>query len=272
MPGCTIRSSNVVPDHKGECMVSPLEYETLGMVGANCDIGDLDAIARINRAMNEMGIDTIDGGGALAIAMEAGVIPWGDAERCVQVVEGIADGEPLSLLIGSGGVTTAKVLGVERIPAVKGQIMSAYDPRSVKGLGVTYATSPQGADHTCGSTARGKMDHHSAAGQVEASRGVQVNVTIYDYIGLCMFAAPGVGQERQVLCDLLYGRFGWQMMPEDLLELSRQTIRDEKEFNRRAGFTEADDRIPDFFREEVNPATGTTWDIPDADLQLVYNF
>ncbi len=272
MPGCTIRSSNVVPDHKGECLVSPLEYETLGMVGANCGIGDLDQIAAINRACNEMGVDTIDVGGALAIAMEAGVIAWGDGERCRQVVERIASGDLLGRLIGSGGVMTAKVLGVERIPAVKGQIMSAYDPRAVKGLGVTYATSPQGADHTCGTTARRQMNHHSAEGQVEASRAVQVNVTIYDNTGLCMFAAPGVGEERQVICDLLKGRYGWELTPEDLLAQARQTILDEREFNRRAGFSEAHDKLPDWFREEENPASGTVWDIPDAELQLAHRF
>jgi len=241
-------------------------------VGANCDIGDIDAISWINRACNEMGVDTIDVGGALAIAMEAGVIPWGDGQRCRAVVEGIATGDLLGRLIGSGGVTTAKVLGVERIPAVKGQIMSACDPRSVKGLGVTYATSPQGADHTCGTTARRAMNHHAAEGQVEASRAVQVNVAIYDNTGLCMFAAPGVGEERQVICDLLKGRFGWELVPEDLLQQSRETILAEREFNRLAGFGAAHDKLPDWFREEVNPASGTTWDIPDAELQTVYNF
>ena len=75
-----------------------------------------------------------------------------------------------------------------------------------------------------------------------------------------------------MICDMLRGRYGWQLEPADLLELARQTIRDEKEFNRQAGFTPAHDKLPDFFRDEVNPATGTTWDVTDAELQTVHNF
>ena len=95
-------------------------------------------------------LDTIEVGAAAGVAMEAGRIPWGDGARVLELLESIRKDDPLGLLIGNGCAVTGKALGVRRIPAVKGQSLSAYDPRVLKGTGVTYATCPMGADHTAG--------------------------------------------------------------------------------------------------------------------------
>ena len=75
---------------------------------------------------------------------------FGDAEGAIKLDQGSRQGTPLGRILGSGAAVTGKVFGVERVPVVKGQAMPAYDPRAVQGIGVTYATSPMGADHTAG--------------------------------------------------------------------------------------------------------------------------
>ena len=170
MATCVIQCSNVYPDAAGRRLVAPMEYETLGMCGSNLGIGDPDAVARINRLCNELGLDTIEVGAALGVAAEAGVWAFGDAERAIALVEEIGQGTVLGRLLGQGCYIVGRTLGVRRIPAVKRQAISAYDPRAVKGTGVTYATSPMGGDHTVGLTVFAPVDHHDRQGQVALSR------------------------------------------------------------------------------------------------------
>lgn len=174
MAGCTIRCSNIFGGEDGKAIVSPLEYETIGLMGSNLEIDDLDAIARMNWEVNDIGLDTIDVGAALGVAAEAGLLQFGDSQRALELIGEIRQGTPLGRLLGSGVATTGKVLGVKRIPAIKGQAISAYDPRTIKGTGVTYLTSPQGADHTAGLTIRAKVDHLDPKGQAKLSRTTQV--------------------------------------------------------------------------------------------------
>src|SRR4030042_2767940 len=150
MPGCTIRCSNNYADANGQSIVSPLESETIGLMGSNLGISNLDVIARLNWMVNDLGLDSIEIGASLGVAAMAGLMDFGDGERAIQLIDEIRQNTPLGRLLGSGSTITGKVLGVEQVPAVKGQAMSAYEPRAIKGTGVTYATSPQGADHTSG--------------------------------------------------------------------------------------------------------------------------
>jgi aldehyde:ferredoxin oxidoreductase len=190
MDGCIISCSNVYTDDKGELIVSGIEYETIALIGANCLIGDLDMVARINRACNDMGVDTMDVGGALAVAMEAGLIPWGDGEAALKLVEEIAQGTDNGRMIGSGVKITGDKLGVRRVPQVKGQCLSGYDPRILKGTGVTFATSPQGADHTAGIVLPGPHDPEyvpvASTGQAVKSKFMQSWMAAVDTLGLCM--------------------------------------------------------------------------------------
>jgi len=265
MPGCLIRCSNVYPGKDGRALVSPLEYETIAMVGANCGIDDLDAIARINHLCNDYGVDTIEVGCALGVAMEAGIIAFGDAGAAVEAVEEIGKGTHLGRILASGVVTAGRVFGVSRVPAVKGQGMPAYDPRSIKGLGVTYATSPMGADHTAGTTVRAKLRHTEKEGQARASRDAQLGVTMLDSLGLCMMLGMAL-KDRSVLAGLVSDRFGIETTLEELMGIAGETLSLEREFNRRAGITGVQDRLPEFFYHEVNPASGAVFDIYDEEL------
>ncbi len=272
MRGCTIQCSNVYGDEQGQSIVSPLEYETIGLMGSNLGIQDLDTVARLNYAANDLGLDSIEIGAALGVAADAGLLAFGDGQRALELVEEIRAGTALGRLLGSGATTTGKVLGVERIPAVKGQAISAYDPRAIKGTGVTYATSPQGADHTCGLTIRAKVRHTDPAGQADLSRTAQINMAGYDTLGACIFAGFGFAAAPETIRDLLNARYGWQVGADILQVLGRETLKLEREFNRRAGFTAAHDRLPEWMTREPLPPTGAVFDVAEEDLDNLFNW
>ena len=272
MAGCTIRSSNVYGGPDGKMLVSPLEYETIGLMGPNLGINDVDTIARLNWEVNNLGLDTIEIGCALGVAAEAGLMAWGDGERALELVGEIRRGTPLGRLLGSGAATTGKVLGIERVPVAKGQAMSAYDPRAIKGTGVTYATSPQGGDHTCGLTIRAKVDHLDPNVQVAVSRNTQINMAGYDTLGACIFAGFGFSTNFPVIADLLNSRYGWQVGSDILGVLGRETLKLEREFNARAGFTRADDRLPEWMTREPLPPHNAVFDVPDEELDKIYDW
>ena len=269
MPGCIIRSSNIYVDAGGKPIVRSLEYETMVMFGSNCGIDSLDELAEINRLCNDIGVDSIDLGGAVGIAMEANVIPYGDAAAVKKALAEIGADTLLGKILGQGGAVTGKVLGVRRIPAVKGQVMAAYEPRAIKGHGVTFATSTMGADHTAGFTIREGLDSHERRGQVEASGRMQVNGMIYDSLGVCLFAHVAVKGHHDILADMVKGRWGWEWGAEDLREMAAVALREEKEFNRRAGLGPATDRLPEIFSEETNPSSGTTFDFSPEELDAI---
>jgi aldehyde:ferredoxin oxidoreductase len=272
MAGCTIRSSNVFGDEEGDEIVSPLEYETIGLMGSNLDIDNLDTIARMNRAVNDLGLDSIEIGAALGVAAEAGLLEFGDGERALELVGEIQRGTPLGRILGSGAALAGKVLGVQRVPVVKNQAISAYDPRAIKGTGVTYATSPQGADHTCGLTIRAKVDHLNPEGQAKLSKAGQINNAGYDTLGVCIFASFGYASAPKAIPDLLNARYGWGVGEDILKELGIETLKLELEFNRRAGFSKNDDRLPEWMCEEPLPPHNAVFDVPEVELDALFDW
>ncbi len=272
MPGCTIQCSNVYGGDDGKTIVSPLEYETIGLLGSNLGIDDLDVIASLSWEISDLGLDTIDIGAALGVAAQAGLLAWGDGERVSELVSEIREGTPLGRILGNGVATTGRVLGVERVPVTKGQAMPAYDPRAIKGTGVTYATSPQGADHTCGLTIRSKIKHTDPEGQADLSRGGQISMAGYDTLGVCLFAGFGFGAVPETIPALLNARYGWDVDTNILQALGKETLKLEREFNKAAGFTSADDRLPEWMTREPVAPTNAVFDVPEEDLDNVFNW
>ncbi|MCL1985967.1 MAG: aldehyde ferredoxin oxidoreductase [Betaproteobacteria bacterium] len=269
MKGCLIRCSNVYPSADGkQVLCSPMEYETLGLMGSNLDIDDLDAIARINHKCNDLGVDTIELGAALGVAMEAGVLPFGDVSAVEKALQDVADGTPFGRVLASGASVTGIVFGCLRVPAVKNQAIPAYDPRAMKGLGVTYSTSPQGADHTAGNTARAAVKHHLKDGQAACSKGAQVGAMLADSLGLCLMLGGAV-KNLNLILDLVAARYGIRPDLEKLLEEARKSLQMERDFNLRAGIGPMQDQLPEFFYEEVNPSMQSAFDLSCEEMQEV---
>jgi aldehyde:ferredoxin oxidoreductase len=196
---------------------------------------------------------------------------FGDGARAAELVAEIAQGTPLGKLLGDGAVATGAALGVTRVPAVKGQAMSAYDPRVVKGTGVTYATSPQGADHTAGLTVFFRVDHLDPKLAVSLSRASQIQRAAYDALGLCVFNTSATGQQPGFVLDMLRAQCGLELPDNWLDELGRRVIETEIAFNHAAGFTEKDDRLPEFFTREALSPTNSTFDVAPGDMDRIWD-
>jgi len=272
MPGCVIACRNVYADESGEPIVGTLQYETIALLGSNLGLGSLDEVAQLNHMCNDFGLDTIETGAALGVALEAGLAEFGDFAAICALLAEVGKGSVLGRVIGNGAVTTGRVLGVRRVPAALGQAMPGYDPRSLKGNGVTYATSPQGADHTAGNAfgARNQVNPLAVQGQRELSLKLQIIAAMLDSTGLCLFARPPIIADPQLMVDMLNGRFGWGWTTEDFDRANRDVLRTELEFNRRAGLTASDYRIPEYMREESLAPHNATFDVPDSDLDAVF--
>jgi aldehyde:ferredoxin oxidoreductase len=272
MAGCTIRCSNIFGGEDGKSIVSPLEYETIGLMGSNLGIADLDVVARLNWQVNDLGLDSIEVGAALGVAAEAGLMKFGDGAHALELLDEIRNRTPLGRILGNGATMTGRIFGIERVPAVKGQAMSAYEPRAIKGTGITYATSPQGADHTSGLTIRAKVDHLDPSVQAPVSRNAQVNMAGYDTLGACIFAGFGFAAAPETIRDLLNARYGWKVSADILQVLGRETLLLEREFNKRAGFTPADDRLPEWMTKEPLPPHNAVFDVTEEDLDSIFNW
>lgn len=280
-PGCVMRCSNVYPMPDGK-VCSPIEYETAWCFGPNLEISDLDAVAKLNYLCNDIGLDTIEMGVALGVLMEAGVIPFGDAEAAIKALEEVGQGTPAGRILGNGAVFVGKAYGVTRVPAVKGQGIPAYDPRSCKGNGVTYATTPMGGDHTAGYAVTanilkvgGFVDPTKAEGQVDLSRNLQIATAAVDSTGLCLFVAFAVLDNPEGLptvVEMLNAQYGLNLTVDDVTKLGQSVLKNEREFNAKAGFTSADDRLPEFFYSEKLAPHNTVFDISDEELDSVFNF
>lgn len=268
MPGCLIRCSNTFADAQGNIILSPIEYETIALMGSNLGIHDLDRIAEMNYIANRVGVDTIEVGAAMGVLAATAEFQFGDGDRAIQLMREIERGTELGRTIANGACHTGRYFGIKRVPAVKGQAMPGYDPRGTKGTGVTFATSPQGADHTCGLTIRAKVDQAGKEGQIELSRTAQYKNAAIDNLGMCYFAA--VIADEYLVKDLVNAVHGWGVDEHFMHNLGRETILCERELNWKAGFTKADDRIPTWMKEEVLSPVDSVFDIPDDSLDRIF--
>lgn len=255
MPGCVIQCSNEYVDAEGKELVSPLEYETLGLLGTNCGLDDPDDIARLNHVCNDLGIDTIETGATIGVLMEAGQGAFGDVDFVARALADIGAGNDRGTLLAQGTARVGEHYKVRRVPVIKKQAISAYDPRVIEVTGVSMMTTAQGADHTTGNMPMMDTKDKTVEEVVIASIEAQINAAIADSLGLCVFGRSVTDTNRQLLADAINGCHGTDIDPAFFLDLGWETLRMEFEFNRAAGFSVDDDWLPQFFYNEPLPPT-----------------
>lgn len=279
-PGCIIQCSNTWYKTDGTEHTSCVEYESDWALGANCGIDSLDDVAEMVRLCNAYGLDTIEAGTALAVAMEAGVIPFGDGKKAIQLVHEMGKGTPMGRILGGGTDFAGRAFGVTRVPTVKRQSMPAYEPRAVKGMGVTYATTTMGADHTAGYTIApeilsvgGKVDPLSPEGKAALSRGFQTTTAFIDSTGHCLFIAFAIldiASGFEGMMEECNGVLGTNWKSEDAAKIGGEILRKERAFNEAAGIGKEEDRIPEFMKYEPLPPHNQVFDVSDKVLDSVY--
>ena len=258
MPGCMIQCSNVYADEDGNEIASPLEYETLGLMGTNCGLTDPDDVARLNHIANDLGIDTIEVGATMAVLMEAGEGEFGDHQFMADALEDIRKGTERGRILAQGTARVGEHYGVKRVPVVKKQGISAYDPRVIEVTGISMMVTAQGADHTTGNIPTFECDGKSTKELVEASLDIQVNCATADSLGLCLFGRSVTNENKDFIVAAINNAHGTSFDTDFFDQIGLETLRYEWAFNKEAGFTEDDDELPEFFFDEPLQPTGKT--------------
>nr|MDO8109942.1 aldehyde ferredoxin oxidoreductase C-terminal domain-containing protein [Candidatus Sigynarchaeota archaeon] len=275
MPGCAIQCSNLVIGPDGKHETSSLEYETIVMNGSNLLIDDIDTIARIDHECDDIGIDTIEFGCMVGMLMDAGKIKFGDAGAVFNLLDEIRKGTQTGITYGKGTYLVGKNLRIARIPAVKKQGLSAYDPRTYKGMGVTFCTTPMGADHTAGAAIYKRPginpqqdygDVFEKKGKLDLSFELQVLIGACDMLGLCYFVGPSIATLDRA-AKLITARYGVVITADQIISKAKDMLKKELEFNMKAGFTKEDDTLPDFFKKEKSSPSGRDWDFTDDEIK-----
>jgi aldehyde:ferredoxin oxidoreductase len=241
------------------------EYETVAMLGSNCGIDDFGAIVRAAELCDELGIDTISTGSAIALTMELfekGLITsqdtegiearFGNAEALVSLVTLIAEQRGIGALLaeGMGSVQRKRPEWKPYILAVKGQSFSAYEPRGFHGNSLTFGTASRGACHSVGGwTVRHELfskdyDRFATRGKGKLVKTVQDNRAYVDSLGVCTVARSSMGFSDSPSGQALEAVTGWGFTPQ-LLEIGERIYNLERVILNREGVRRADDQMPE---------------------------
>lgn len=265
---CAIRCSTIYPDKDGKKLVSTMQYENIALLGSNLGMENLDQVAQLNYEINDLGLDTIETGCALGVTLDMGYGRFGCVEDCMALINEIKRNTPLGRLIGNGALLTGQILGCDRIPTGKGQGFAGYDPRALKGNGVTYSMSTMGGDHTAGNCfgSRATVDPLGTESQGELSRTLQIQIGTLDCIGLCMFARGPLFADASTLANIVNYRAGSSFDKDTIWELGIETLKLEREFNIKAGVSPAHDKLPEYLYEEPLSPTNAVFDLTEEEM------
>jgi len=250
MPGCLIECSNVYADVNGNEIVSPVEYETLGLMGTNCGLTDPDDLAHLNYLANDLGIDTIETGAMMGVLLDAGLAKFGDVVFLQSVLDEIRVGTEQGLLWAQGTARVGDHYNVHRTPVIKKQAISAYDPRVIEVTGISMMMTAQGADHTTGNAPKYECSGKGVDELVDISMEMQILCATADSLGLCVFGRSVTNEHVEFVVQSINDALGTELGPAFFQQLGRDTLKYEAQFNKDAGFTEVDDELPAFFYEE----------------------
>ncbi|MCE5281060.1 MAG: aldehyde ferredoxin oxidoreductase [Deltaproteobacteria bacterium] len=269
MDGCLIKCSNIYPDASGKKICSTLQYENIALLGSNLGFTNLDPVAKLNHECNDIGLDTIEAGAVLGVAIDMGMAQWGDLDGCVALLQEIRNNTLVGRILGHGVQVAGSVLGSKRIPAAKGQSFAGYDPRALKGNGVTYAMSPMGADHTAGNCfgSRGEVNPLGVDKQGDLSKSLQYKMCALDSLGFCIFARPPLFKDPSKMTTLVNALLGTDLSVDQLWQvLGVDAVRTEREFNIRSGLSPANDKLPEYLYVEPLPPTNEVFNLPEEEM------
>ncbi|MFB6290288.1 MAG: aldehyde ferredoxin oxidoreductase family protein, partial [Candidatus Bipolaricaulia bacterium] len=268
---CPVRCKRVVETEFNGEEVRPEyggpEYETIAALGSLCLNSDLDSIALANQKCNQYGLDTISTGDTIAFAMEASEkglvdwdINWGDPETVVELVDTIANREGVGKELAKGISALKEELGAEFAVEVKGQEVPMHEPRGKKGLGISYATTPRGANHMEGvhdTVLEEKplapelgvtepMDRFSYNGKPRAVKVFEDLRSFNNSLVMCAFTTDMVGENYSfdVVRGMVKAVTGRELSPQVMLDLGERNYLLLRILASREGYTSEDDRLP----------------------------
>jgi aldehyde:ferredoxin oxidoreductase len=287
--GCPIscaRRSKIDPTHftvkdkpQYQGVSGGLEYEAAWALGAANGVNDLEALTYANFVCNEQGMDPISLGVTIGAAMDlyhAGAISqedtggvaleFGSTEAFVAMVEATARGEGFGKELGQGSRRLCEKYGHPDFSmTVKSQEIAAYDPRGIQGMGLAYATSNRGACHLRGYTVASevlgipeKTDPLATEGKAGLVKAFQDATAAVDSSGTCVFTTFALsGEDIAPMVDAAC-EGDWSV--ERFVEVGERIWNMERQYNIAAGFTGADDTLPERLLKDAaktGPAEGS---------------
>lgn len=248
--------------HAGLTVEGP-EYETLYAFGGLCCIDRLDEIIRLNDLCDRLGVDTITAGNLAAFTIEAGIrkkldtgLAYGDADGIAELIEDIAFRRGLGAILAHGIKHASKQWGLEDLAIhVKGLEPTGYDPRTLKGMGLAFATSTRGACHLRATFYKaelsGIIDPDTIEGKAELFIDYENRLTIFNTQVLCVFFRDMLLWPE--LIQLVKAVTGFEYTQKELEELANRVVTTTRIFNKREGATKEHDTLPNrFFSESIN--------------------
>jgi aldehyde:ferredoxin oxidoreductase len=249
------------------------DYETIYSFGSNCEVRDPGVIIAADNLCDEYGMDTISCGGVIGFAMECfekglisekdtgGIdISFGNGDALIEVIHLIAKTEGIGQVLSQGvKIASAQIKGSSPCAIhVKGLELPGYDPRGMKGQGLTYALSDRGACHVRSNTLRTEIlgrphpvDRYAYEGKPAMVRELQLDYATYDCLIACAFGAFAI--TSQDYADAVAAITGWPFSQEELRLVAERAWNLTRLFNVREGFNRKDDTLPE--RIFTEPAT-----------------
>jgi aldehyde:ferredoxin oxidoreductase len=246
-----------------------LEYESLFALGSLCGVSDGDAVLRASRRCDELGIDTISAGGTIAFAMECverGLLdePWltfGSGDAVLRAIELIGRREGIGALLAEGSRRAAQAIGSGSIafaPQVKGLEIPGYEPRALQTMALGFAVGARGADHNRSGAYEvdfsDKVDRRNATLEsVRHAIDTEDRAAIMDSLILCKFLRGVFSDFYAEAAEMLRAVTGWDVTGEELRGTARRIVASKRRFNVLAGWTPAEDTLPDRFLDAALP-------------------
>jgi aldehyde:ferredoxin oxidoreductase len=280
---CPVACKKEVQTKAGKFRVhmESVEYESAWALGGNCLNPDVEAVAYIIDLCNNYGLDTIEMGNVLSMAMEASEkelikerISWGDTDKMVELVHKIALRQGIGDTLAEGPARAAAAFGDPKMSmTVKGQAIPAYDPRGMKGMGLGYATSNRGACHLRGYSPASevlgvgmKTDPLAWQGKGALLKLLQDLHAVSDSFDICKFSAFAENAEHYAA--QYSAVVGIPMNSAELLKIGERIYNLERYYNNLAGLGEGSDTLPERFLKEPSTSPGSKGHVCELDLML----
>lgn len=262
-PSCFLRCTKMSiikkGRHKGLEAEGP-EFETIFSIGGLNELDSLEEVLYLNERCDRLGLDTMSAGNLSAFAVEAYKrgkldfeIDYNQPEKIDELYQLIAEGKGVGKVLGKGIKEASEELGLEEIAIhVKGLEPGGFDPRVLKGMGLSYATSPRGGCHLRSTFYKaeisGQMDKDQIEGKAELQIDYEDRCALMDMLIMCRFFRdfmlwPELDQLIQGLTGIKYGKEGLEILANHIIQQTR-------EYNKREGLDESTDTLPPRFLKE----------------------
>jgi aldehyde:ferredoxin oxidoreductase len=246
-----------------------IEYENLFALGSLCGVSDRDAVLRASRRCDELGIDTISAGGTIAFAMECverGLLdqPWltfGSGDAVLRAIDLIGRRDGIGALLAEGSRRAAEAIGQGSIafaPQVKGLEIPGYEPRGLQTMALGFAVGARGADHNRSGAYdvdfSDKVDRRNATlDSVRHAIDTEDKAALMDSLILCKFLRRVLEDFHGESAAMLRAVTGWDVTPDELRETARRIVATKRQVNLLAGWTPAEDTLPERFFDSPLP-------------------